>query len=63
MLPYPLFNDAVFVALFGENVEIMVFISIDELLPTEQEYKKNKITIIGYVTEMAIMSLSLLLFM
>ena len=41
---------------------IMVFISIEELLPMAREYEKSKVTIIGVILGMAIIALSLLLF-
>ncbi|MCH5210294.1 MAG: zinc transporter ZupT [Oscillospiraceae bacterium] len=59
----PFFNDALFGALFGIIAGIMVFISIEELLPMAREYEKSKVTIIGVVLGMAIISLSLLLFL
>ena len=55
----PFFNDVVFGILFG----IMVFISIEELLPMAREYEKSKVTIIGVILGMAIIALSLLLFL
>lgn len=58
----PFFNDAVFGALFGIIAGIMVFISIEELLPMAREYEKSKVTIIGTILGMAIIALSLLLF-
>ena len=58
----PFFNDALFGALFGMIAGIMVFISIEELLPMAREYEKSKVTIIGVILGMAIIALSLLLF-
>lgn len=63
LLLRPFFNDAVFGALFGIIAGIMVFISIEELLPMAREYEKSKITIIGFVVGMAVIALSLLLFL
>ncbi len=63
LLLRPFFNDAVFGALFGIIAGIMVFISIEELLPMAREYEKSKITIIGFVIGMAVIALSLLLFL
>lgn len=59
----PFFNDFVFGALFASVAGIMVFISIEELLPMAREIEKSRITIIGTVIGMAIMAGSLLLFM
>lgn len=49
--------------LFGGVAGIMVFISLDELLPTAQEYGKHHHAIYGLVAGMAVMALSLLLFL
>ena len=62
MILRPFFSDTVFGILFGFIAGIMVFISIEELLPMAREYEKSKITIIGTVLGMAIMAVSLLLF-
>lgn len=48
--------------LFGSVAGIMVFISIDELLPTAEEYGHHHHSIYGFVIGMAVMALSLLLF-
>lgn len=59
----PFFNDMTFGLLFGFIAGIMVFISVEELLPMAREYEKSKVTIIGFVLGMAIIALSLLLFL
>ena len=41
---------------------IMIYISLDELLPTAEKYGKHHIAIAGVVAGMAIMGTSLLLF-
>lgn len=46
---------------FGGVAGIMVFISIDELLPTAREYGKGHEAIYGVIAGMVVMSLSLLL--
>jgi len=48
--------------LFGSVAGIMVFISIDELLPTAEEYGHHHYSIYGFIAGMAVMALSLLLF-
>lgn len=48
--------------LFGGVAGIMVFISIDELLPTAEEYGHHHYSIYGFVLGMAVMAFSLLLF-
>ena len=60
---YSFFNDLVFGVLFGAVGGIMVFISLDELLPTAEEYGNHHLAIYGLVAGMALMALSLLLFM
>jgi len=47
--------------LFGAVAGIMVYISLDELLPTSRAYGKGHDSLIGLVAGMAIMALSLLL--
>jgi ZIP family zinc transporter len=54
----PVLNGIVLSAVSG----IMVFISLDELLPTAEKYGKHHISISGMVTGMVIMALSLYLF-
>ena len=48
--------------LFSGVAGVMVYISLDELLPTSRAYCKGHDSIIGLVIGMAVMSLSLLLF-
>ena len=55
-------SETVFGVLFGSVAGIMVFISLDELLPTAQEYGKHHHAIYGLVAGMAVMAVSLLLF-
>ena len=59
----PFFNDIVFGALFAFVAGIMVFISLEELLPMAREIEKSRVAIIGTVLGMLIMAISLLLFM
>jgi len=47
--------------LFGGVAGIMVYISLDELLPTSRAYGKGHDTIFGLIAGMAVMALSLLL--
>lgn len=49
--------------MFGAVSGIMVFISLDELLPTAEEHGEHHISIYGLVSGMAVMAVSLLLFM
>lgn len=57
----PFFNDTIFGILFGFIAGIMVFISVEELLPMAREYEKSRVTIIGFIIGMAVIALSLLL--
>ena len=55
-------NEATFGVIFAGVAGIMVYISLDELLPTAEEYGEHHIAIGGLVAGMAIMAISLLLF-
>ena len=55
------FTDAVFGILFAAVAGIMVFISIDELLPTAREYAEPHLAAYGLVAGMIVMAVSLLL--
>ena len=54
----PALNGLILAAVAG----IMVFISLDELLPTAEKYSKHHLSIIGVVAGMLVMALSLFLF-
>lgn len=56
------FNDIVFGVLFASVAGIMVFISLDELLPAAREYGEHHLSIYGLLAGMAVMAVSLLLF-
>lgn len=58
----PFLNDNLFGFIFAGVAGIMVFISIDELLPTAREYGLHHHSVYGFLAGMAIMALSLLLF-
>lgn len=59
----PFMNDVVYGILFGIIAGIMIFISLDELLPSARKYGKGHLSIYGMVAGMAVMALSLILFM
>lgn len=59
----PFMSDVVYGVLFAAVAGIMVFISLDELLPTAREYGEHHLEIYGLVAGMAVMAASLLLFM
>lgn len=58
----PFFNDIVFGVLFAAVAGIMVFISLDELLPTAREYGEHHLSIFGLIAGMMVMAASLILF-
>lgn len=62
LLLKPFFNDTLFGLLFSAVAGIMVFISLEELIPMAHEFEKSKVTIIGVIIGMVIMAISLLLF-
>lgn len=62
-LLYAIFNDVIFGILFASVAGIMVFISIDELLPSAQRYGEHHLSIYGLVAGMMVMALSLLMFL
>ncbi len=59
----PFMNDAVFGFLFAFVAGIMVFISIDNLLPAAREYGEPHLSLYGLTAGMAIMALSLVFFL
>ncbi len=59
----PIMNDTVFGLLFAGVAGIMVFISFDELLPAAREYGEHHLSIYGLISGMAVMAVSLLLFL
>ncbi|SIS38412.1 zinc transporter ZupT [Salimicrobium flavidum] len=58
----PFLNDIMFGVLFASVAGIMVFISLDELLPASRQYGEAHLSIYGVVAGMVVMSMSLLLF-
>ncbi|OGO88034.1 MAG: zinc transporter ZupT [Clostridiales bacterium GWF2_36_10] len=59
----PIMSDTVTGILLSGVAGIMVFISLDELLPSAREYGEHHLAIYGLVSGMAVMAISLLLFM
>jgi len=55
----PFLNEAVLGGLLSVVAGIMVFISIDELLPISRAYGEEHLSIVGIVVGMAVMALSL----
>ncbi|MCX7966069.1 MAG: zinc transporter ZupT [Syntrophorhabdaceae bacterium] len=52
-------NDVVFALLFSFVAGIMVFVALDELLPSAHEYGEHHLCIYGLVLGMAVMAISL----
>ncbi len=62
LLLYRFFSDAMFGFIFASVAGIMVYISLDELLPSAREYGEHHLAIYGLIAGMAVMAVSLLLF-
>ena len=60
---FSFFNDMVFGILFAFVAGIMVFISLDELLPAAREYGEHHLSAYGLISGMMVMAVSLLLFL
>ncbi len=58
----PFLSPVVFGVLFAAVAGIMVFISIDELLPAVEEYGEHHLSIYGLIGGMVVMAFSLLMF-
>ena len=59
----PIMSDMVYGIIFAGVAGIMVFISVDELLPSAREYGEHHLSIYGLIAGMMVMAASLLLFM
>lgn len=57
-----LFNDLTFGIIFAMVAGIMVFISLDELLPAAKEYGEHHLSMYGLIAGMMLMAASLLMF-
>jgi len=58
----PVFNETTLGFVFASVAGIMIYISLDELLPTAEEYGEHHIAMFGVISGMAVMAVSLLLF-
>lgn len=63
LLLMPLFTPGVFGILFAGVAGIMVYISLDELLPAAEQYGEHHLCVYGLIAGMVVMALSLLLFL
>ncbi|MBN2300894.1 MAG: zinc transporter ZupT [Lentisphaerae bacterium] len=59
----PFFSPTIFGILFASVAGIMVFVSLDELLPTARKYDTGHFSIYGVIVGMVVMALSLVLLM
>ncbi len=57
------FNESTFGIIFAGVAGVMVYISLDELLPAAEEYGEHHVAIGGLIAGMAVMAISLLLFL
>ena len=57
-----IFNETTFGVIFASVAGIMVYISLDELLPTAEEYGEHHLAISGLIVGMFVMAVSLVLF-
>ena len=57
-----IFGESMFGLTFAAVAGIMVYISIDELLPTAEKYGEHHIAITGLIAGMAVMAVSLVIF-
>ncbi|MBN2355354.1 zinc transporter ZupT [candidate division KSB1 bacterium] len=58
----PFFSEAIFGILFASVAGIMVYISLDELLPAAEKYGEHHLAISGVLSGMVVIALSLLAF-
>jgi len=61
-LLYYFVSDSLFGLIFAGVAGIMVYISLDELLPTAEKYGEHHIAIYGLISGMLVMAVSLVLF-
>ncbi len=57
----PLISDSLMAAVLALVAGIMVYISVDELLPAAREYGREHVSIVGFIVGMAVMAVSLIL--
>ena len=57
-----IFTETTFGVIFAAVAGIMVYISLDELLPTAEEYGEHHLAIGGLISGMMVMAISLLMF-
>ncbi|MDR1002494.1 MAG: zinc transporter ZupT [Oscillospiraceae bacterium] len=63
LLLMPIMKDAYYGIIFAVISGVMVFISFDEILPAAEEYGSHRLSLAGTIIGMAVMAISLVLFM
>ena len=58
----PIMSDTVFGIIFGACAGIMVYICIDEIIPAAEDSGHHSLSVLGFILGMAVMALSLWLF-
>ena len=58
----PFMSDTLYGIVFAAAAGIMVYLSVDEILPRAEECGHHRLSIVGFVLGMAVMALSLILF-
>lgn len=58
---YTIFTDSAFGVIFASVAGIMVYISLDELLPSAEKYGQHHMAMVGLISGMIVMALSLIL--
>lgn len=58
---YSIFTEAAFGIIFASVAGIMVYISLDELLPSAEKYGEHHMAMVGLISGMIVMALSLIL--
>lgn len=56
------FSEKLFGVLFAIIAGIMIFVAVDELLPTSQKYEDHHISVYGFIVGMIVMAISLSMF-
>ena len=59
----PFLNDTLYGIIFAAIAGMMIYVSVEELIPMAREYDKGNTMILGCIAGMAIMAISLILFM
>jgi ZIP family zinc transporter len=56
----PFWNETIEASVLGITAGIMVYISLDELLPTSERYGHHHLSIIGVVAGMILMAITII---